>query len=143
VASDESARLIAASRPARNGPAKIAKSKGDLVRHRRRAEPGQRRVRPIKIGWVRRANQAERGLVLVSAELSQAAGRRREELSLNRGAVVLAVATWQTFVEDLTSGILDTIAIGATSPLLALIRADARSGLGVSTPRTAATASTC
>ena len=51
------------SRPARDGAAELAKSKGDLVRHRHRAEPGQLRVGQLDIGRVGRASLAERCLV--------------------------------------------------------------------------------
>lgn len=50
-------------------------------------------------------------IVVVSAERSQRSGRRREEMALNRGAVVLAIASWQTYVEDLTRAIFDTMSV--------------------------------
>jgi hypothetical protein len=69
-------------------------------------------------------------LIEISAERRSGRGRRREEMSLNRGAVILAVAAWQTFVEETTRGIVDTLAVGATSPLHKLIKADAFSAIG-------------
>ena len=59
-----------------------------------------------------------------------APGRRREEMALNRGAVVLAVAAWQTFVEETARGALETIGAGASSPLFNLVKADTLSGIG-------------
>jgi len=41
-------------------------------------------------------------LIEIHKRLSEEAGRRESELSLNRGAVVFAVAAWQTYVEQLT-----------------------------------------
>jgi hypothetical protein len=43
-------------------------------------------------------------------------GLRVADLSLNRGAVVFAVAAWQTYVEQLTLAILDALAPPATDP---------------------------
>jgi hypothetical protein len=51
-----------------------------------------------------------RDLIAIHKDLSTAAGRRERELSLNRGAVVFAVAAWQAFVEQLTQGILNGFA---------------------------------
>lgn len=68
-------------------------------------------------------------MVIVSADRSQRPGRRREEMALNRGAVVLAIASWQTYVEDMARAIFDTMSVGATSPLQNLIRADVLSGI--------------
>ena len=41
-------------------------------------------------------------LIEIHKRLSAEPGRRESELSLNRGAVVFAVAAWQTYVEQLT-----------------------------------------
>jgi len=81
-----------------------------------------------------------RDLIVVSAERRAGAGRRREEMSLNRGAVVLAIAAWQTFAVETTKGVLTTIGIGATSPLYKLINADTKSAIGrFNTPNSANT----
>lgn len=45
-------------------------------------------------------------LVEIHKRLSDGAGRRETELSLNRGAVVFAVAAWQTYVEQLALAIV-------------------------------------
>ena len=60
------------------------------------------------------ALQNARDLIAIHKALSARAGRRRRELSLNRGAVVLSVAAWQTFVEQLTLAILAELAPPAT-----------------------------
>jgi hypothetical protein len=41
-------------------------------------------------------------LIEIHKRLSADAGRRESELSLNRGAVVFAIAAWQTYVEQVT-----------------------------------------
>ncbi len=53
---------------------------------------------------------------------SGARGRRSSETSVNRGTVVLAVASWQAFVQDLALALLETAmadlqTAGPTGPL--------------------------
>ncbi len=45
-------------------------------------------------------------LIEIHKRLSEDPGRRESELSLNRGAIVFAIAAWQTYVEQLTLAIL-------------------------------------
>lgn len=54
-------------------------------------------------------------LIAIHKRLSESPGRRETELSLNRGAVVFAVAAWQTYVEKLTAA----MAAAATPPATA------------------------
>lgn len=49
-------------------------------------------------------------------------GLRVADLSLNRGAVVFAVAAWQTYVEQLTLAILDALAPPAGDPTIGVYR---------------------
>lgn len=49
-------------------------------------------------------------------------GQRVEDLSLNRGAVVFAVAAWQTYVESLTEAILAYLAPLPTDPAAGMYR---------------------
>jgi hypothetical protein len=44
-------------------------------------------------------------------------GRRAEEVSLNRAVIVLAVASWQSLVQDLTLAAIDLSAPGPGSPM--------------------------
>jgi hypothetical protein len=46
-----------------------------------------------------------------------AVGRRAEEVSLNRAIVVLAVASWQSVVQDLTTAVLDVSTPPPGSPI--------------------------
>ena len=55
-------------------------------------------------------------LIKIHKRVNTAPGQRVEELSLNRGAVVFAVAAWQTFVEQLTLGLVDSMAPPAGDP---------------------------
>ena len=54
-------------------------------------------------------------LIDIHKRLSESPGRRETELSLNRGAVVFAVAAWQTFVEQLTIAMVDAATPAATA----------------------------
>lgn len=47
-------------------------------------------------------------LISIHSERNTAQGRRYQEVSLNRAVVVLAVAAWQTLVQDLVLGALAT-----------------------------------
>ena len=71
-----------------------------------------------------------RDMVDLGVERRTDAGRRREEMPLNRGAVVLAIAAWQTYAEETARGILDALGTGPASPLFRLIRADTLSAIG-------------
>lgn len=55
-------------------------------------------------------------LIEIHKRLSEDAGRRESELSLNRGAIVFAVAAWQTFVEQLTLAMVTESAPPAGDP---------------------------
>jgi hypothetical protein len=55
-------------------------------------------------------------LIAVHKRVNADPGQRVEELSLNRAAVVFAVAAWQTFVERLTAGLADGMAPPAGDP---------------------------
>lgn len=55
-------------------------------------------------------------LIEIHKRLSELPGRRESELSLNRGAVVFAVAAWQTYIEQLTLAILVGMAPPAGDP---------------------------
>lgn len=55
-------------------------------------------------------------LIEIHKRLSEGAGRRESELSLNRGAVVFAVAAWQTYVEQLTLAMVTESAPPAGDP---------------------------
>ena len=74
--------------------------------------------------------RARRPLVAHEQQCTSWDTRRSQAVSLNRGAVILAVAAWQIVVEETTRGIVDTLAIGTTSPLHKLIKADASSAIG-------------
>lgn len=50
------------------------------------------------------------------------AGRRVADLSLNKGAVVFAVAAWQAYVEDVAEAILVALAPPATDPSAGMYR---------------------
>lgn len=55
-------------------------------------------------------------LIEIHKRRSEDAGRRESELSLNRGAVVFAVAAWQTYVEQLTLAMVAESAPPAGDP---------------------------
>ncbi len=55
-------------------------------------------------------------LIAIHKRLSESPGRRESELSLNRGAVVFAVAAWQTYVEQLTAAMVAAALPPATAP---------------------------
>lgn len=54
-------------------------------------------------------------LISIHQERNAGQGRRHREVSLNRATIVLAVATWQTLVQDLTTGALDAAKPGANA----------------------------
>src|SRR4051794_18396657 len=69
-------------------------------------------------------------LVEIHKRLSEGAGRRESELSLNRGAVVFAVAAWQTYVEQLTLAMVAESAPPAGDPtvrVFAMLKANVES----------------
>ncbi|WP_141711791.1 hypothetical protein [Jiangella alba] len=55
----------------------------------------------------RRAIRHSDNLIAVHRSTNSGRGRRTKEISLNRAAIVLAVATWQASVEDLTIAAID------------------------------------
>lgn len=55
-------------------------------------------------------------LVSIHRELGQGVGRRTREIALNRSIVVLSVAAWQAFVQDLTSAALAHLSPPAGAP---------------------------
>src|SRR4051812_36843296 len=61
-------------------------------------------------------------LIAVHKRVNADPGQRVEELSLNRAAVVFAVAAWQTFVERLTSGLADGMAPPVGDPTAGVYR---------------------
>jgi hypothetical protein len=77
--------------------------------------------------------QGARDLIAIHKKLNPKAGRRGPELSLNRASVVLTVAAWQTYVEQLTLAILGGMAPPASDPtagvyqlLAASVKADVK-----------------
>ncbi|WP_157122126.1 hypothetical protein [Nocardia miyunensis] len=56
-------------------------------------------------------------LIAIHEERNNAQGRRHREISLNRATIVLAVATWQTLVQDLTMGALEAAKPDAAAAL--------------------------
>jgi hypothetical protein len=58
-----------------------------------------------------RAMADSRNLIAIHRDLNQGAGRRVREVSINRAVVVLTVAAWQAYAQDLLSCILDVIEI--------------------------------
>jgi hypothetical protein len=56
-----------------------------------------------------RAMVDSRNLIAIHKELNQGPGRRVREVSINRGVVVLTVAAWQAYVQDLIAEILEEI----------------------------------
>ena len=66
--------------------------------------------------------QPAHDLITVHKRANANPGQRVEELSLNRAAVVFAVAAWQTFVERLTSGLADGMAPAAGDPTQGVYR---------------------
>lgn len=48
-------------------------------------------------------------LIDIHRSLNQGRGRRFREVTINRAIVVLTVAAWQAFIEDLSDAILETI----------------------------------
>jgi hypothetical protein len=52
-----------------------------------------------------------RNLIAIHKDLNQGRGRRIREVSINRAVVVLTVAAWQAFCQDLVAEILDSIEI--------------------------------
>lgn len=74
-----------------------------------------------------------RNLVEIHKDLNPRRGRRYRETTLNRAMVVLTVAAWQAYVQDLTRAILDTIQPPAGDPAnvqFQLIRAATLTALG-------------
>jgi len=70
-------------------------------------------------------------MVDLGVERRRDPGRRREEMPLNRGAVVMAVAAWQMFAEETTKAILNKLdTTTPRSPLFNLIRADTLAAIG-------------
>lgn len=66
-----------------------------------------------------------RSLIDIHGRLGKGRGRRHGEMALNRGAVVLAIAAWQTFVEQLARTILEILeAESGRDPKYRLIRAE-------------------
>jgi hypothetical protein len=63
-----------------------------------------------------RAMHDSENLLEAHKELRQGEGRRFREMSLNRAVVVLTVAAWQAFVQDLVAEILKTIEVPAGDP---------------------------
>jgi hypothetical protein len=64
--------------------------------------------------------QGAADLIAIHKELNPRPGRRHgPELTLNRSAIVLAVAAWQSYVEELTLAVLDASTPPAGSPLSA------------------------
>lgn len=57
-----------------------------------------------------------RNLIGIHGKINQKKGRRHREMSLNRGAVVLIVAAWQSFVQDTARALLDHLAVGTGDP---------------------------
>lgn len=57
-----------------------------------------------------------RNLLAIHKDLNAGHGRRFREVSLNRAMVVLTVAAWQAFVQDLVREALAIIAIPPTQP---------------------------
>jgi hypothetical protein len=48
-------------------------------------------------------------LVAIHKKLKQGKGKRTEELALNRAIVVLTVAAWQAYVQDITREAIDLL----------------------------------
>jgi hypothetical protein len=72
-------------------------------------------------------------LVAIHRDLNLGRGRRWREMTLNRAVIVLTVAAWQAYVEDLAHGILETVhpAAGAQGyGLWQLIKASTDSAVG-------------
>lgn len=72
-------------------------------------------------------------LVDIHRALNQGRGRRFREVTINRAIVVLTVAAWQAFVEDLAEAVLDTIeppVADPTRPAWVLVNALTRGALG-------------
>lgn len=60
-------------------------------------------------------------------------GRRHHEPSLNRAVVVMTTAAWQSYVQDTTQAILDTLSVPPAhtgAPMFNLIKASTRTALG-------------
>ncbi len=80
-----------------------------------------------------RALEEPLNLVRSHKSMRPGPGRRWKETSINRANVVLLVATWQSFVEDLMDAILRTIEPARGSPHhghFVLVNASSRSALG-------------
>jgi hypothetical protein len=60
-----------------------------------------------------RALEDPLNLIAVHRAMNRGPGRRVREMSLNRAVVVLTVAAWQAYLQDLVNEILDKIAIPA------------------------------
>lgn len=58
-----------------------------------------------------RAMTDSENLVAIHKELNTGAGRRTKEVSLNRAIVVLTVAAWQAFVQDLVREIVEFVEV--------------------------------
>jgi hypothetical protein len=63
-----------------------------------------------------RAMKDSENLLEAHKELRQGEGRRFREVSLNRAIVVLTVAAWQAFIQDLVIEILTTIEVPPGQP---------------------------
>lgn len=77
--------------------------------------------------------QPAHDLITVHKRANADPGQRVEELSLNRAAVVFAVAAWQTFVERLSAGLADSMAPPAGDPtegVYRLLRANIETQIG-------------
>jgi len=68
-------------------------------------------------------------LVEIHNRLGGKPGRRFGEMSLNRAVVILSVAAWQAYVEDLTQAALVLLAPTPQTGLYQLIRADTLNGI--------------
>jgi hypothetical protein len=87
-----------------------------------------------------RAMGDPRNLVAIHRGLNPNRGRRWAEPTINRGIIILTIAAWQAFVEDLAIGILETMrrSVGREQNLIGhfqLIEASTKSGVrGLNSP---------
>jgi hypothetical protein len=72
-----------------------------------------------KAGFERATKHCDNLITVHRGHGGPGAGRRAEEVSLNRAVIVLTVASWQSAVQDMTEAALDLSAPGGGSPLSA------------------------
>jgi hypothetical protein len=57
-----------------------------------------------------------KNLIGIHGKINTNTGRRHSEMSLNRGAVVLIVAAWQSFIQDTAQALVDRLAVAKNDP---------------------------